>query len=116
MVPLGHKRAIMKLDRLTIQDMDDKTIMSEIFKRIKQLRRSFCFSQQEFADKAGVSRETIKRIENNDDYDMSLSTLLKILRAGGMLQNAADLVEEVPDSVFITKQKRISSKLSHAKI
>lgn len=110
---LGHQRTIKMLDKLTIWDMDDHNIQSEIYKRIKQLRRSCCLSQQEFADKAGVSRETIKRIEGTKDYDITLSSLLKILRAGGMLQNITNLIEETPESLFINKQKRINSKLRH---
>ena len=50
------------------------------------------FSQQEFADKAGVSIITIKRIESCKVNDIALSTLLKILRISGTLEGVVGLV------------------------
>ena len=75
-----------------------------------------CFSQQEFADKAGVSIITIKRIESCKVNDIALSTLLKILRISGTLEGVVGLVPELPDSPFLINEKtgkriqRINSK------
>ena len=67
-------------DTYTIYEFSDECIVKEICKRVKSIRLSCCFSQQEFADKAGVSIITIKRIESCKVSDIALSTLLKILR------------------------------------
>ena len=80
------------------------------------IRLSCCFSQQEFADKAGVSIVTIKRIESCKVNDIALSTLLKILRISGTLEGVVGLVPELPDSPFLINEKtgkriqRINSK------
>ena len=78
-------------DKYTIYEYSDKGIVEEICKRVRSLRLSCCFSQQEFADKAGVSLVTIKRIESCKVNDIALSTLLKILRISGTLEGVADL-------------------------
>ncbi|MBS6223947.1 helix-turn-helix domain-containing protein [Parabacteroides johnsonii] len=103
-------------DKYTIYEYSDKGIVEEICKRVRSLRLSCCFSQQEFADKAGVSLVTIKRIESCKVNDIALSTLLKILRISGALEGVADLVPELPDSPFLINEKtgkrvqRFSSK------
>ena len=103
-------------EKYTIYELSDEEIVKEICKRIKSLRLSCCFSQQELADKTGVSIITIKRIESCMISDISLSTLLKILRISGTLEGVVDLVPELPDSPFLinektgNKIKRFSSK------
>lgn len=101
-------------DRDTIYEFSDAEIMQETCRRLGMLRRSMCLSQQEFADNAHVSRETVKRIESGRMQSISFATLLKILRAGNVLEGVADLVEEVPESPFLhigrdTERKRIGS-------
>ena len=51
-------------DTYSIYEFSDESIVKEICKRVKAIRLSCCFSQQEFADKAGVSIITIKRKES----------------------------------------------------
>ena len=92
-------------DKYTIYQFSDDSIITEICKRIKMIRFSCCFSQQEFADKAGVSIITIKRIESCKVNDITLSTLLKILRASGTLEGVVDLVPELPESPFLINEK-----------
>lgn len=94
-------------DKYTIYEYSDKGIVEEICKRVRSLRLSCCFSQQEFADKAGVSLVTIKRIESCKVNDIALSTLLKILRISGTLEGVADLVPELPDSPFLINEKQV---------
>ena len=67
-------------DRDTIYEFSDVEIMQETCRRLKMVRRSMCLSQQEFADHAQVSRETIKRIESGKMQSINFATLLKILR------------------------------------
>ena len=69
-------------DRQFIYQFTDEEILQELCIRLKKLRQSCCYSQQEFADLAGVSRETIKRIEAGHIYNLGLANLLKNLRAG----------------------------------
>lgn len=99
-----------------VYTFSDEEIMSEISRRIKNLRQSCCFSQQEFADLSGVSLITIKRIESGSFINIGLLTIIKILRAGGALDGIADLVEDVPMSPFViqkgnTTRKHFSSNM-----
>lgn len=94
-------------DKYTIYEYSDEGIVKEICKRVKSIRLSCCFSQQEFADKAGVSIVTIKRIESCKVSDIALSTLLKILRISGTLEGVVGLVPELPDSPFLINEKQV---------
>ena len=84
------------LNRENAYTFSDEEIMKVIFERIHRLRLSSCMSQEEFAKSANVSRTTIKRIESGTTTDISFKTLIKLLRAGGMMDGLGDLVEEVP--------------------
>ncbi|MDO4511199.1 MAG: helix-turn-helix transcriptional regulator [Bacteroidales bacterium] len=103
-------------DKYMIYDFSNEEIIAEICRRIKKMRLSCCFSQQEFAQQAGVSVITIKRIETGKAADITLSTLLKILRISGALDGVTDLVPELPESPFLINEKtgktikRVSSK------
>ncbi len=84
------------LNRENAYTFSDEELLEEIFNRIRRLRLSSCMSQEEYAEAANVSRTTIKRIESGTSTDISLRTLIKILRAGGMMDGLGDLVEEAP--------------------
>lgn len=92
-------------DKYTVYDFSDESIIAEICKRLKAMRLSCCFSQKEFAEKAGVSVITIKRIESCKVNDITLSTLIKILRTSGALEGIVDLVPELPVSPFLINEK-----------
>ena len=47
-------------DTYTIYEFSDESIVKEICKRVKAIRLSCCFSQQEFADKAGYPSLQLK--------------------------------------------------------
>ena len=49
--------------------------------KIKDLRKSMKMTQQELAEKSGVSRATIVALENGTDNNTTTGTLLKISRA-----------------------------------
>lgn len=92
-------------DTYTIYDFSDKEIVMEICRRIKAVRMSCCVSQQEFAQEAGVSVITIKRLGSGKATDIALSTLLKILRASTALEGVATLVPKMPPSPFLINPK-----------
>ena len=80
----------------TAYTYSDSEIAEELGARIKTLRLSSCLSQSEFAKTAGVSLSTLRRVESGHLLEVSFGNLLQILRAGGMLDGLADLVEEAP--------------------
>lgn len=88
-----------------IYDLSDEDIIKELCKKTKQIRLSCCFSQKELAEKCGLSIITIKRIESGLVEDITLGTLLKIMRIGGILENIVDLVPDLPDSPYLVNTK-----------
>ena len=94
-----------QLDRYNIYDFSDEEIVLEICRKVKSLRRSCCVSQQEFAERSGVSIASVKRIEAGSISDLNICTLIKIMRACGVLEGFADLVPDVPESPFLTDRK-----------
>lgn len=97
----------MKLtfDKHFIYEYTDESIVTELCKKIKSVRLSCCFSQQELAEKSGVSVITIKRIESCKVNDITLGTLLKIMRVSGTLEGIVDLVPDLPESPFLFSEK-----------
>lgn len=49
--------------------------------RIKEFRKEQKMSQEELAERSGVSRQTISAIENNDARAATTKTLAKIAKA-----------------------------------
>lgn len=49
--------------------------------KIRERREMLKMTQEELAQKSGVSRQTISNIENNAEYNMSTKTLQEIVRA-----------------------------------
>ena len=80
----------------TAYSYSNSEIARELGSRIKNLRLSSCFSQSEFAKLSGVSLSTLRRVESGHMLEVSFGNLLQILRAGGMLDGMAGLVEEAP--------------------
>lgn len=78
---------------MKINVIDSNTdIIDELGKRIKRQRINTGLTQQELADKAGVSLRTICNVENG--CDTKLSVIINILRALNILSNIDLLVEE----------------------
>ena len=99
-------------DRETVYLFSDSEIGEELSKRVKRLRLSSCMSQTEFAQRSGVSLSTIRRAESGGILELSLANLVKVLRAGGMLDGVAELIEDVP--VYPALYRPITPKRMYA--
>ena len=103
-------------DKEMIYDFSDEDIIQELCQKLKSVRLSCCFSQQEFAEKCGVSIITVKRIESGKAKDVTMGTLLKIMRISGTLEGVVDLLPDLPASPYLINEKtgqriqRFSSK------
>jgi len=65
--------------------LSSTTAIAQIASRLKAYRIDYPLSQQELADKAGISRRSITNLENGED--VQLSTLIKVLMALGLDSN-----------------------------
>jgi len=59
------------------------TTLADIAEMLKGARREAQLSQDELAQRAGVSRPTVARMENRSKGDMSVSALVRLLEASG---------------------------------
>jgi len=66
--------------------------IADIGRRLKAYRIDYPLTQQELADKAGVSRRSITNMENGED--IQFGTLIKVLRALGLDSNLDMLVPD----------------------
>jgi len=77
---------------MSIYGKSDPEILREIAMRLKRRRLNINMSQQELADRAGISRNTVSYIEQGESF--GVLTLIQILRA----LNALDGIDSfLPD-------------------
>jgi predicted XRE-type DNA-binding protein len=62
---------------------DAMTTLSDVASMLKSARRDAGLSQAELAQRAGVARITVARMETLANGDMSLSALVRLLEAAG---------------------------------
>ena len=90
---------------------NNTAVLRELGARIKRNRIDMRLSQQDFAAKAGISTRTLSAAENGED--IRLSSLLRILRTLGCLENIDLLIPELafdPESyrTLGRERKRVS--------
>ena len=71
----------MKIDYFS----STQEVLKEIGRRIKKTRSAMSVTQEEMAERTALSKRTISNLETGKD--VSLSTLIDILRAENLLQN-----------------------------
>lgn len=77
---------------MSIYGKSDRGILKEIAMRLKRRRLNINMSQQELADRAGISRNTVSYIEQGESF--GVLTLIQVLRA---LEALDGLDSFVPD-------------------
>ena len=64
--------------------MSDEAVLSTLGEQLRQIRLNQNYTQQQLADRAGVSRSTVSELENGGSA--SLLTLVQVLRALNKLE------------------------------
>ena len=94
--------------------LSNSEILQEIGERIKKLRISKKLTQQQVADKAGVSLFTMAKIEKG--FSVSLSMMVAVLRVLRLLDNLELLFPDTQISpVTLLKQKKKVEKRVRSK-
>lgn len=95
-------------DEMKISPENSSTaILKELGVRIKQNRIDKQLTQQDFAQKAGISIRTLSAAENGED--IRLSSLIRILRTLDCLENLNVLIPEIsfdPESYRLLGRER----------
>lgn len=76
---IHHAWCVMKFD----EQSTDKAILQEIGERLEQLRLNRNLIRTDLAEQAGISRNTIERIESGDS--IQLINIIRLCRALGTL-------------------------------
>lgn len=92
--------------------MTDTTIVKELCKSIKQMRLNQNISQEELAEKSGVNRVTISRMETGQA--INLLTMIQLLRALDRLDllNNFIIEPEISPMMVMEAQSKYRKKAS----
>ena len=74
----------------------DATILAEIGDRVSSERLRRNITQHQLAEEAGISRSTLKRLENGESTQMT--AFIRVLRALGLVEGLAMLLPAVAAS------------------
>ena len=90
-----------------MQELTSQAILAQLAQRVKKYRIEMNLSQDEFAQKAGVSLKTITNFESGSD--VKFSSFIKFLKALELADNLEILVPDVskrPSSFLATEKQR----------
>ena len=77
----------------TIDDMNDEALLQEVGRRIAFIRRSSRIKQEELAERAGISRYALSRLENGAG-GIRLESFLSVLRSLNVLNRMSVVLPE----------------------
>ena len=85
--------------------------------REKTYRILLRMTQKELAERVGISVPTLQAFESGQSKDISMTTLLRILRGIGQLEGVNVLLPEIPESPYYKRSdneqiKRVRHKVS----
>lgn len=82
-------------------------ILKELGQRIKDIRIGQSMTQKELSEKAGVSFNTVVRIESGEGSN--INNLMRIMRVLGFIENFNLLIpeqEQLPEAAYKKERKR----------
>lgn len=83
--------------------------------RFRDYRMRLNLTQSQISDMTAVSIPTIYKFENGKCTDMSMSTLLKLLKAIGLEGNWAQLIPDLPESPYMYRAEKKKQRIRHSK-
>ncbi len=97
---------------LTSNSISPGEIIRTLGLRFREYRMNMNLTRKQIADETGLSMTTLYKIETGHLTDMSMVTMLKLLRAIGQYGNWDKLLPEIPESPYLykdnmTKKQRI---------
>lgn len=90
-------------------------VVRTLGQRFREYRMNLNLTRQQIAEQTGLSMTTLYKLETGHMTDMSMQTMLKLLRVVGLYENWDKLLPEVPESPYLykpdmTKRQRIRHK------
>lgn len=96
----------------TTQSFSQGEVVRTLGARFRDYRMRMNFTRKEVAAKTGLSMTTLYKLETGNLTDLSLGTMLKLLKVVGLYENWDKLLPELPESPYLykddfTKKQRI---------
>lgn len=97
--------------------MSNPEIVAELGMRFKEYRLAANLTQQEAAEKAGVSIVTLRLFENGKAYNINMCNFLALLRCVDSLEGIDNLLPQIPISAYemAKQQKNKPKRIRHGK-
>ena len=81
-------------------------LAAQLGERFKDYRSALGVSQKQVAIQSGVSVMTIVRFERGQGNSIRLDNLIALLRAVQLLDDIAELIPEMPQSLYAKKKRK----------
>lgn len=83
--------------------------------RFREYRMRCNLTQREVSEQTGVGMTTIHKFENGSAGNISLSTLILLLKSVGQINALDDLMPELPESPYLmTKGDKKAQRIRHS--
>lgn len=77
-------------------------ILRELGARFRDYRMRLNFTRKQVAENTGLSMTTLYKFETGNLTDISMSTVLKLMRAVGVVDNWNNIFPELPESPYLS--------------
>lgn len=100
-----------------IMALSNAEIIMQLGKRFKEYRLTYRLTQQEAANKAGMSVVTLRQFETGKLFNITMSNFLGLLRVVDCLDQMQEIMPEIPISPYLLQkiQKNKPKRIRHAK-
>lgn len=95
-----------------LRELSNTEIISLMGQRLRQYRLNLSITQKEMAINTGVSLPTIQKLEAGSATNVTLSTVLTLMRYLGIIENADQLIPLQPESPYANKSRK---RIRHGK-
>lgn len=87
----------------TDKSLSPAEIIRILGQRFREYRMSMDLTRKQVAEQTCLSMTTLYKLETGNLYDISFSTMLKLMRVLGLYENWNKLLPEMPESPYLYK-------------
>ena len=102
------------IEDLELYGLSNSDISVDLGKRFKNYRIALNLTQKEVSEQSGVSVMTLVRFESGEFGSIGLNKFIALMRALQLLENIADVIPDMPESLYdkrsIRNQRQRASK------
>lgn len=100
----------------TNKSLSQGEIIRTLGSRFREYRMTLNFTRKQISEQTGLSMTTLYKFETGHLTDMSMGTMLKLMRAVGQYENWDKILPEIPESPYLYKNEFIKKqRVRHSK-